>query len=87
MKKDILGELLDARKDKAIEIVIKLDPMGEEESEEQQLEASGLAPVGKDESADMLMDEDEQRVMKKKKKLGQEPKNLSERAKMYSMEE
>jgi len=90
MIKDLLGEILEAKKGKAT-IVINVQP--EHESEEQEMKKQGMAPVLKDEKEDeseemdskaLVNGEEDEMLLKKKK--GVVPKNLAERAKMMSME-
>lgn len=92
MIKDILGEILDARKGKALSITINVEP--ENESENDELKKQGMAPVLESEGGDDKPDDgDEEALMNGegdaialKKKRGLSPRNLSERAKMMNEE-
>lgn len=91
MIKDILGEILDAKKGKATVVINfgEIEQEGKEGTEEEELKKQGLAPVLKDEESDKaeMMDEEaimngDEREMMAKKKSGVKPRNLAERAKM-----
>lgn len=91
MMKDILGEILNAKKGQAMTVTINIEP--NEQSEEDKVKAEGLAPALEDKDAKVenespeLMDGDEKDAMKRKMKGGLKPQGLSDRAKMYSLEE
>lgn len=97
MIKDILGEILDAKKNGAMTVTIDIKPM--KETEEESLETQGLMPDGedsekvvaeepmemKDDSKDLMMDEDDQRQISRRKMMGEKPRGLGDRVKMDMM--
>jgi len=100
MLKDILGQILDMKKGQGnIVVKIELEPSAVEGDEETEMKVQGLAPAPgdkKDDKEEMsdsmmlpedLMGEDEMHNMKRKKKQGVLPKNLSDRAKMDAIED
>jgi hypothetical protein len=100
MIKDILGQILDMKKQGNIVVKIELEPSAVEKDEDTEMKVQGLAPAPgdkKDEQAEDesnetmlpedLMGEDEMHNMKRKKKQGMSPKSLSERVKMDAIEE
>ena len=94
MIKDILGQILDMKKQGNLVVKIEIEPEKMEGDEKEEMKAQGMAPApGKEEEQEVemdsseLMDGGDMRMMKRKKKMGMAPRGLSERAKMDSIEE
>jgi hypothetical protein len=99
MIKDILGKILDMKKQGNLVVKIEIEPEKMEEGDEAEMKAQGMAPAPGDKKEEMgeenememdasdLMDADEMRMMKRKRKMGMAPRGLSERVKMDSIEE
>lgn len=98
MIKDILGKILDMKKQGNLVVKIEIEPEKMEEGDDAEMKSQGLAPApgdkkedGEENEVEMdasdLMDDDEMRMMKRKRKMGMAPRGLSERVKMDSIEE
>lgn len=90
MIKDILGEILEAKKGKAFTVTINVEP--EKETDDEAMAKQGAAPMLKEEKKeegdvdkDILMNGEEHDMLRKKRE-GEKPLNLGQRAKMMSLE-
>lgn len=86
MIKDLLGEILNAKKGKALEVIIKIEPEDEMDEKKQGLAPELEAEKTDDKESDKLaLMNGEEGDMEAKMDKGVLPRNLAERAKMKLM--
>lgn len=91
MIKDILGEILDKKKRGAMTVTINIEPSEDKDA----LKAEGLMPdpakeesleeaeaPAQDVARDLMVDDDEENEILRRKQAGEKPRGLHDRAKM-----